>query len=391
MKNFRPVSTLPYLSKLIEKVIAIRLVEHITQNTIMEKIQSAYKAHHSTETALLRVYNDVMFNIDRGNGTLLVLLDLSAEFDTIDHQILFHILEHSLGITDSALALMKSYLDGRQQCVRIEGVISEFAKLACGVPQGSVLGPLKLCIYMLPIGSIMRHHDIDFHIYADDTQLYVSFDLSIPNVALDRMNVCIFDLRIWMIRNKLKINDSKTEFLIITSSFLKQSFDDLNIMVGDGNIVSSNSARNLGVIFDKCMKLDYHISSVCKSTYFHLRNIGGIRNILSNDACAQLIHSLVTVRLYYCNSILYGLPDNSLYRLQKIMFNEFFITKIDNIRHEFPILEQDLPFPSSTHFNAILDVNLESSLSYFKHTNIDEVNSQKLNLYIFLRMVFSCY
>ena len=83
------------------------------------------------------------------------------------------------------------------------------------------MGPLKLYIYMLPIGSIMRHHDIDFQIYADDTQLYVCFDLSNPNVALDRMNLCISDLRIWMIRNKLKINDSKTEFLIIISSFFK--------------------------------------------------------------------------------------------------------------------------------------------------------------------------
>ena len=89
-------------------------------------------------------------------------------------------------------------------------------------------------------------------------------------------------------------------------------------MVSDSNIVLSNSARNFGVIFDKCIKLVYHISSVCKSTYFHLRNIGGIRNILSNDACAQLIHSLVTVRLDYCNSILYGLPVNSLYCSQKI-------------------------------------------------------------------------
>ena len=240
-------------------------------------------------------------------------MDLSAAFDTIDHQV-----EHSLDITDSALALMKSYLDGRKQCVQIEGVILELAELACGMPQGSVLGPLKLCIYMLPIASIMRHYDIYFHIYADDTQLYVSFDLCNPNVTIDRMNLCISDLRIWRIRNKLKINDSKTEFLIITSSFIKQSFDDLNIMIGDSNIVSSNSARNLGVIVHKCMKLDYHISSVCKSTYFHLRNIGGIRNIISNDACAQLIHSLVTVRLDHCNSILYCLPDNSLYRLQKI-------------------------------------------------------------------------
>ena len=89
----------------------------------------------------------------------------------------------------------------------------------------------------------MRHHDIHFHIYANDTQLYVSFDLSNPNVALNCMNLCISDLRLWMIRNKLKIND-------------------LNIMVGDSNIVSSNSAHNLGVIFVKYIKLDYHISSV---------------------------------------------------------------------------------------------------------------------------------
>ena len=89
-------------------------------------------------------------------------------------------------------------------------------------------------------------------------------------------------------------------------------------MVDVSNIVSFNSARNLGVVFDKCIELDYHLSSACKSTYFNLRNIGGIRSILSNDACAQLIHSLVTVRLDYCNSILYGLLDNSLYRLQKI-------------------------------------------------------------------------
>ena len=100
------------------------------------------------------------------------------------------------------------------------------------------------------------------------------------------MNLCISDLRIWMTRNKLKFNDLKTEFLIITSSFLKQSFDDLSIMVGESNIVSSNSARNLGVIFDKCIKLYYHISSVCKLSYFHLRSIGDIRSILSDDACA---------------------------------------------------------------------------------------------------------
>ena len=91
-------------------------------------------------------------------------------------------------------------------------VILEFAKLVCGVPQGSIFGPLKFCMFMLPIGSIMRHHNIDFHIYADDSQMYVSLDWYNPNVALDRINLCIFDLRIWMIRNKLKINDYSIVF-----------------------------------------------------------------------------------------------------------------------------------------------------------------------------------
>ena len=105
-------------------------------------------------------------------------------------------------------------------------------------------------------------------------------------------------------------------------------------MVGDSNIVLSNSARNLGVIFDKCIKLDYHVSSVCKSTYFHPRNIGGIRNIISNDACAQLIHYLVTVRLDYCKSIVYDLLDNSLYRLQKIQNTDAkFLARLPRFSH----------------------------------------------------------
>ena len=113
---------------------------------------------------------------------------------------------------------------------------------------------LIFSLYLTVVNAAQHNQYNIFHIYADDTQLYVSFDLSHPNVALHRMNLCTSDLRIWMIRNKLKINYSETEVLIITSSFLKQSFDDLYIMVGDSKIVSSNSARNLGIIFDKMYK-----------------------------------------------------------------------------------------------------------------------------------------
>ena len=154
LSNFRPVSNLSFIAKVIEKVIAERVVAHMSNHNMMDKFQSAYRTKHSTETALLRVQNDILFNIDKGKGILLVLLDLSAAFDTIDHSILFHSLENHLGITGQALSLMKSYLDGRMQCVQIEGILSELTNLICGVPQGSVLGPLKFCIYLLPLGSI---------------------------------------------------------------------------------------------------------------------------------------------------------------------------------------------------------------------------------------------
>ena len=144
---------------------------------------------------------------------------LSSAFDTIDHAVLFDLWHDTFGISGTALSLLKSYLQDQTQCVQIDGIISEYAKLVCGVPQGPVLGTWNFCMYMYPIGSILRHHGIDYHIYADDTQLYIKFDLSDPSIALEKINLCISDIRTWMIKNKLKINDSKTEFLVLSSSF----------------------------------------------------------------------------------------------------------------------------------------------------------------------------
>ena len=169
-KNYRPVSNLSFLSKLIEKVISSRILKHIADNELIDKFQSAYRCGHSTDTALLRVYNNIVTMVGKGNGSYLVLLDLSAAFDTIDHNTLFVILEKYVGITGSALQLLKSYFSDRSQRVLIDDVMSGAANLVCGVPQGSVLGPLKFCLYLLPLGAILKYHSINYHIYADDTQ-----------------------------------------------------------------------------------------------------------------------------------------------------------------------------------------------------------------------------
>ena len=210
LKNYRPVSNLSFLSKVIEKVISIRILGHILDNNIVDSFQSAYRAGHSCETALLHVYNDIVTTVGKGNGSFLVLLDLSAAFDTIDHDNLFYILEKYVGIGGSALQLIRSYFSDRTQKIQIDGIMSGFASLLCGVPQGSLLGPLKFCLYLLPLGATLRHHNIGYHIYADDTQLYISFKCKDPSESLTKLNMCISDIQVWRIKNKFKINDSKT-------------------------------------------------------------------------------------------------------------------------------------------------------------------------------------
>ena len=246
--------------------------------------------------------------VGKGNGLYLVLLDLSAAFDTIDHATLFVILEKNIGITGSALQLLKSYFSGRSQRVLIDDVMSGVANIVCGVPQGSVLSPLKLCLYRLPLGAIFKYNGIGYHkniVYADDTQLYISFKCNNPLASLPKLNNCISDIRVWMIKNKLKIDDSKTEFIVFRSSQAKQDLSSLSVYVGDSIIQQSSKVRDLGVIFDQFLSFDDYISSVCRSTHFHLRNIGRIRHLLSHHATAQLIHAFIWTRLDYCNSVLY--------------------------------------------------------------------------------------
>ena len=227
------------------------------------------------------MYNDIVTTVGKGNGSFLVLLDLSAAFDTIDHDNLFYILEKYVGIGGSALRLIRSYFSVRTQRVLIDGIMSDFAGLLCGVPQGSVLGPMKFCLYLLPLGAILRHHNIGYYNYADDTQLYISFKCKDPLESLTRLNMCISDIRVWMIKNKLKINDSKTEFIIFRSPLLKQNLSDLSVSVGDMQVSLSAMVRDLGVVFDQYLTFHDHISGICKSTHFHLRGIGRIRNLLT--------------------------------------------------------------------------------------------------------------
>ena len=136
------------------------------------------------------------------------------------------------------------------------------------------------------MSAILKYHKIGYHVYADDTQLYISFKCKQPLESISKVNSCLSDIRRWMITNKLKINDSKAEFIVFRSPQLRCG---LSVNVGESQITQSLKVRDLGVTFDQFLNLDDHITAICRSTYFHIRNIGKIWNLLPYNACSTII------------------------------------------------------------------------------------------------------
>ena len=301
LKNFWPVSNLAFLSKLIEKCAISQVINFAVKHCLLEPLQSAYKIYHSTETALLKVQNDILLSLDKGKAVVLVLLDLSAAFDTVDHEILLKRLETHLGITGVALEWFRSYLSDRNQTVTIQGATSSKRHLRYGVPQGSVAGPFLFSVYTLPLGDIIRKYGVNFKIFADDNQLYIEFDFNDPNPSNELMEALISEVRQWFAVNFLKLNDSKMDMLVAYPKH-KQPVSYPPLKVGNDLVTPSDSVRNLGVIFDSTMFLDSQVKSIVRSSFCTLRDMYKSRSCLTQDVAETMVHSFISTRLDYCNS-----------------------------------------------------------------------------------------
>ncbi|XDV10891.1 hypothetical protein PO909_000002 [Leuciscus waleckii] len=261
VENYRPVSLLPFIAKTLERAVFNQLTSFLSLNNQLDVNQSGFKKGHSTETALLSVTEALRIAKAASKSSVLILLDLSAAFDTVNHQILMSSLS-SLGITGTSLHWFESYLTGRSFRVAWRSEVSKHIQpLTTGVPQGSVLRPLLFSIYTTSLGHIIQAHGFSYHCYADDTQLFLSFQPDDPTVAA-RVSSCLADISAWMKEHHLQLNLAKTELLVLPANPSLQH--DFTIQLESSSITPSRSVRNLGVTFDDQLTFTDHISKTAR-------------------------------------------------------------------------------------------------------------------------------
>lgn len=316
LKNYRPVANLPFLSKLIERVVALQLRSYLDENNLLPVYQSAYRTGHSVETALTRVQNDILLSLDAQQHVILVLLDQSAAFDTISHDILLQRLQHRFGLTCTVLKWIETYLTDRTQAVFVNGETSSTAPMQHGVPQGSVLGPLLFTMYTSPLVDIVSSHNLHMHLYADDTQIYVAFAPTDSNRAVASMERCLADVENWMAANFLKLNSEKTNLVYIRPTRAQEQ--EITLSIAGTAVQPSSTARNLGVIFNDTCSMKPQVKSVAQSCFYHLRNIARVRHLMSRSACERIVHALISARLDTCNVLLLNCPARDTDVLQRV-------------------------------------------------------------------------
>ena len=318
-KNYRPVNNLVFLSKLIERIVSRRIDGHMEMNNLFNNKAFAYKKHHSTETMMLGVVNDVLKGFDEDKCTVMMFLDLSAAFDTIDVDKLIMILSEEIGLSGMALQWCKSFLTNRTQRVKIDGKFSEEMIVKYGTVQGSVLGPKFFNIYARSQPKIFQESGFVTSSFADDSNGMKTFSICFQyNILKNDVEQCIKNIVHWSNILCLKINPDKTEIILFHPKSLSHRVIIKGTFIGNECIRHSKEVKNVGVWLDEHLKFDKHVNKIISQCYKLLKDVGRIRNVLSKEHTEMLVHPVITTRLDYCNSLLINTSKKNIFKLQKV-------------------------------------------------------------------------
>ena len=315
VKDFRPISLLPCLSKVFEHVLHDQITEYLDRKSLLNPFQSGFRKNCGTTTALIKIVDDLKLSMDTKMFSILVLLDFSKAFDSIDHRLLITKLHKLFGFDSSAVKLVKSYLCDRSQYVEFDKIKSETVTLSSGVPQGSILGPLLFSLFINDLPSILDK--CSFHMYADDVQIYASGKVSEQVSVLENINGNIEAIFNWSKRNGLILNAAKTQTIKICKKSVADYLHNLpNVRVGDTQVPYSTTVKNLGLILDQHLDFDAHVNHICKSVYGGLHSLNRLRYCTPEDVRKKLFYALILPYFHYCDAIYSATSASTLKRLQ---------------------------------------------------------------------------